>query len=74
MAKTNRKGLDQLMAANPGVKFHNQQRGYVLCIVTNQSWETEYIVVDQVKQRPGGTCSTRAKFVVEAGAPKLHQA
>ncbi len=33
------KGLDQLMAANPGVKFHNQQRGYVLCTVTNQSWE-----------------------------------
>lgn len=67
------KGLDQLMAANPGVKFHNQQRGYVLCSVTNKTWESEYIVVDQVTN-PGGTCSTRAKFVIEAGNPYLHQA
>lgn len=61
-------GVERLLADNPGVQFHNRQRGYVLCHVTPNSWTSDYRVVDYVT-RPGGAVTTRASFVVEAGAP-----
>ncbi|GAB4469329.1 MAG: alkaline phosphatase D family protein [Armatimonadaceae bacterium] len=60
--------LDRLLAENPGVRFHNQQRGYVRCTVTPGNWRTDYIVVEEV-QKPGGKIVNRASFVVEAGKP-----
>ena len=60
------KNLDQLKAANPCVKFHNQERGYVRCEVTPDKWTSDYVVVEDVKA-PGGKILTRASFTVEAG-------
>ncbi|MFY8199794.1 MAG: alkaline phosphatase D family protein [Pirellula staleyi] len=62
------KNLDQLKAANPGVKFHNQERGYVRCEVTADRWTSDYVVVEDVKTA-GGAALTRASFTVEAGRP-----
>lgn len=61
-------GLDKLQAANPGVRFHNRERGYVRCIVTPGSWRSDYVVVEDVT-KPAGAVRTRASFVVEAGRP-----
>jgi alkaline phosphatase D len=61
-------GLQQLLAANPCVKFHNGERGYIRCEVTSQKWQADYVVVDDVLQ-PGGKSSVRRSFVVEAGNP-----
>ncbi|TWT87029.1 alkaline phosphatase D family protein [Neorhodopirellula pilleata] len=65
--------MDQLLSANPCVKFHNLQRGYILCDVTPNDWQADYRVVDQVTQ-PGGTTTSRAKLVVESGSPSIHDA
>jgi alkaline phosphatase D len=60
------KGLDKLLADNPCVKFHNAERGYVLCTVTPSTWTSDYRVVDDVT-KPGGKVTSRTSFVVEAG-------
>ncbi len=56
----------QIQAANPQMKFNNSQRGYLLCEVTPERWQTAFRVLDKVST-PGGTISTRAKMVVPAG-------
>jgi alkaline phosphatase D len=61
-------GLDKLMSRNPGVRFHNRERGYVRCTVTPQAWVSDFVVVEDVTQ-PGGKTLTRASFTVEAGQP-----
>jgi alkaline phosphatase D len=67
------KGLNELMAANPCVKFHNRERGYVRCTVTPGEWASDYVVVEDVT-KPGGKVLTRASFVVEAGKPGAKKA
>jgi alkaline phosphatase D len=62
--------LERLLAQNPCVKFHNVQRGYILCTVTADRWRSDYMVVNDVLQ-PGGHTTPRASFVVEAGDPAL---
>lgn len=62
------KELQQLLAANPCVQFHNTERGYVRCTLTPQEWLSEYVAVEDVL-RPGGNIVTRASFRVEAGQP-----
>jgi alkaline phosphatase D len=62
--------LPDLYAENPGVKFHNRERGYVRCEVTPGKWRTDYRTVPYVS-RPGAPLQTRASFVVEAGRPQL---
>lgn len=62
--------LDKIYAANPGVRFHNGERGYVRCRLSAKSWQSDYVVVDDVTQ-PGGKASVRAAFVIENGNPKL---
>jgi len=59
-----------LLAANPGVKFINGQRGYVICDVTPERWQVEFKVLDRVSVR-GGTLSTRMKLAIAAGDPRL---
>ena len=66
-------GLESLKAANPCIQFHNRQRGYIRCTVTPEQWTSDYVVVDDVT-RPDGKIHSRAKFVVEAGNPKIHSA
>lgn len=55
---------------NPFVKFFNNERGYVRCEVTPDTWRTDYRTVPFVT-RPGAPVGTRASFVVESGRPKL---
>jgi alkaline phosphatase D len=59
-------GLEKLLAGNPGVKFHNRERGYVRCSLTPNLWTSDYVVAEDVT-KPGGAVVTRASFVVEAG-------
>lgn len=60
--------LDWMLSNNPGLKFHNRQRGYMACTITPARWLTEYKVVDKVTA-PDSPIKTRAAFVVESGDP-----
>ncbi len=62
------KGLANILANNPFVKFYNGERGYVSCTVTPQEWRSDYQVVEYV-DRPGAPLVTRKSFVVENGKP-----
>ena len=62
------KDLDALYADNPFVRFHNTERGYLVCDVDANRWRTDYRTVPFVT-RPGAPLNTRASFVVEAGRP-----
>jgi alkaline phosphatase D len=66
------RGLDRLLAENPGVKFHNEERGYVSCEITPQAWTAHFRTVPFVT-RPGAPLVTRASCRVEAGRPKLER-
>ncbi|HLU95602.1 MAG TPA: alkaline phosphatase D family protein [Thermobifida alba] len=59
-----------LLEANPHLRFVNEQRGYVRCLVTPEHWFTDFRVVPYVT-RPNAPVSTRASFVVEDGRPGL---
>jgi alkaline phosphatase D len=61
---------EEFLRANPQLKFRNSQRGYVLCDVTPERWQTEFKVLDQVQNR-NGVLATRATFAVEAGDARL---
>jgi alkaline phosphatase D len=67
------KYLEALMAENPQVKFHNDERGYVVCEVTPEAWRAHFRTVPYVSRR-GAPLQTRASFVVESGRPKLNRA
>ncbi len=62
------KNLDNLLAENPFVRFHNAERGYVSCTLTPDAWRTDYQVVEYV-DKPGAPLVTRASFVLEQGRP-----
>jgi alkaline phosphatase D len=55
-----------IMAENPGVRFYNNERGYVRCTITPKTWRSDFRTVAQV-DKPGAPIVTRASFVVEAG-------
>jgi alkaline phosphatase D len=55
-----------LMAENPGVRFFNEERGYVRCTITPKTWRSDFRTVAQI-EKPGAPMVTRASFVVEAG-------
>ncbi len=61
---------DAIMSENPFVKFHNTQRGYVSCEVTETQWTTRYRTVDYVT-RKGAPLRTRAAFAVESDRPRI---
>jgi alkaline phosphatase D len=71
--QANFNGLDALLAKNPCIKYHNRQRGYVRCHVTPKDWKSDYVIVEDVT-KPGGSISTKASFVVEAGKPGIQKA
>jgi alkaline phosphatase D len=60
--------LQLLHSRNPGVKYFNAQRGYVLCTVTPEKWQSDYRIVEKVTT-PGASVETKASFVVEEGKP-----
>ncbi len=61
-----RPGTDRFLANNPELKFANDQRGYLVCDVTREAWQTHFMVVDKVTT-PVNTLSKRATGVVENG-------
>lgn len=56
------------LAENPHIKFHNNQRGYVRCVLTPDSCTTDYRIVPFVA-KPDAPISTRASFRIENGRP-----
>ncbi|MEZ6045338.1 MAG: alkaline phosphatase D family protein [Planctomycetaceae bacterium] len=60
------KDIDKVYSDNPFLRYHNQQRGYVLCEITPEVWRSDYQTVEYV-DRPGGPVTTKASFVVENG-------
>ena len=67
------KGLDEYLGRNPCTKFHNRERGYIMCEATPKAYTADYKVIDEVL-KPGGKTTSRAKFTVEAGTPRIHKA
>jgi alkaline phosphatase D len=65
--------LAELLAENPFVKFHNAERGYVLCDVSHDRWQAEFRTVPYVS-RPAAPVNVRARFVVEPGRAELRPA
>jgi alkaline phosphatase D len=62
------------MPENPHIKFfEDRQRGYVLCDVTPEAWQTQMRVVDDVRIR-NGTFSTLKSFAVANGKPGVQTA
>jgi alkaline phosphatase D len=59
-------GLEKLLAENPCLRFHNQQRGYVLCTITPELWRSDFRIVADVT-KPGAAVATRASFAIESG-------
>jgi alkaline phosphatase D len=65
-----RAGADKILADNPHLKFTNDQRGYIVCDVGRDVWNTELKVMDTVTHA-GGTLSVRKKFSIAAGESRL---
>ncbi|MGW4897084.1 alkaline phosphatase D family protein [Kitasatospora sp. NPDC004240] len=61
------------LAANPHLKFYNGRRGYTTVTLDRQQVRADYRTVSHVTT-PGGTVTTAASFVSEAGSPGLRQA
>ncbi|MBE1603185.1 alkaline phosphatase D [Actinopolymorpha pittospori] len=61
------------LAANPHMKFFNNQRGYVRVNVNKDRWRSDFRVVPYVT-REGAPVSTRASYVVEDGVPGVQEA
>ena len=61
---------EQVLARNSQLKFLNEQRGYSVCTVEPQSWQTDFMVLDNVSTRQS-TLSRRATAVTAAGPANL---
>src|SRR3546814_19079877 len=54
-----RHGTDVFLSQNPKLKFANDQRGYIVCDVNREAWQTHFMVVDKVRseeRRVGKEC------------------
>jgi alkaline phosphatase D len=60
----------RFLAANPDLKFFNNQRGYIRCLLTPRDWRADYRVLEYVS-RPGAPITTRASFIVQNGRSGL---
>lgn len=56
----------EMLAANPHLKFYDGRRGYLLVTLDEQQLRADYRAVSKVTT-PGGTVSTAASFVSRAG-------
>lgn len=68
-----RSGTDEWLARNPELKFANDQRGYLVCDVNREAWQTHFMVVDKVTT-PVSTLSKRATGIVERDVPGIRMA
>ena len=67
------KNHDKLISDNPFIKFHNRQRGYVKCTLTQKTWTTDYMVADKVTT-PDGKITKRTSLVLENGSSTIQKA
>ncbi|EQB30115.1 alkaline phosphatase D family protein [Sphingobium ummariense] len=65
-----RAGSDRMFQNNPQLKFLNDQRGYLVCEVTPDAWQSRFMVMDRVST-PGGAIAKRATITVPRGQPGL---
>lgn len=65
-----RAGNDRIEAANPFLKYTNDRRGYLLCDVTPQRWQTAFRTVEKVSV-PGMPVNTARIASVEHGSNAL---
>ncbi|MGX1885158.1 alkaline phosphatase D family protein [Streptomyces sp. NPDC055287] len=65
--------FDHLVRANPHLKFYNGRRGYTVITLGTERARADFKTVSGVT-RPGGTLTTTASFVTEAGRPGLTSA
>jgi len=66
------KGVEDVYAENPHLKWQGARRGYVSCLVTPQQTRADFRTVDFVT-KPGAPLKTPRSFVTEAGRPGLKQ-
>ncbi|QDL07805.1 alkaline phosphatase [Brasilonema octagenarum UFV-E1] len=64
--------VEAYLPDNPHIKFYNGQRGYVRCVITPETWQTDFLVLSNVTTQ-SGTISKRASFVVENGRPGIQK-
>jgi alkaline phosphatase D len=62
---------ERVMAQNPGVRYHNQQRGYLRCTIDAKAWVTDYVVMDKVTTA-GGKATVATSLALEGGDSRLH--
>lgn len=61
-----RKEHAEILSRNPFLKYVRDERGYSLMTISDDSWETDFRVVDTIR-KAGGTVTSAAKFRVPAG-------
>jgi alkaline phosphatase D len=64
---------EDVLAANPHIKFYNARRGYVRVLLTPSLWRTDYRTIPYVS-KPDAPIETRASFVCEDGRPGVQPA
>jgi alkaline phosphatase D len=57
---------DDVLAANPQLRWHNARRGYVTCHVTADAWDAEFRTVPYVT-RPDAPIETASRWRVTHG-------
>lgn len=60
------KRAEDVLSANPQVRYFNGRRGYVRCEVTAKAWKTDYRVLPYVT-KPGAPIATHTSFTIEPG-------
>lgn len=55
-------------AANPCIQYHNNRRGYILCTITPENYQADFMTIDTVT-KAGGKTTKAASFTVETGRP-----
>jgi alkaline phosphatase D len=60
----------QVVGENDNVTYYNNQRGYVRCTVTPDTWTTEFRVLEYV-DTPGASVETDATVELTAGQPGI---
>ncbi|HEU0122461.1 MAG TPA: alkaline phosphatase D family protein [Bryobacteraceae bacterium] len=67
------KGVEDVYAENPHLKWHGARRGYVSCVLTPGQMRADFRTVPYVS-KPGAPVVTSRSFVSEAGRPGLQNA
>lgn len=62
--------IDAFKAANPCIKYHNNRRGYLLCTITPESYQADFMTIDFVT-KPDGTTTKAKSLLVEKGRPDI---